>query len=410
MCTWAVLETIGYFMRNGSEVYTCTMDMTKAFDLVKHSLLFKKLISSGIPMIIIRLLLHIYMMQSANVKWNGDYSSWFTLCNGVRQGGVISAILYCFYVNDLFQLLRRRGHGCWINGNFCGIFGYSDDNFLMAPSINALQEMLNTCEEFVQEHNLKFSTDANPSKCKTKCLAFLFRKRELPRLKLCGNSLPWVDNCKHLGNYVESKYDGMKHDILVKRAAMVAKNIELNQEFFFSHPTTRVSVNQIYNSHFYGSALWNLFSQEAIKLENSWNTSARIMWDLPMTTHRYLLEPVTEAIHVKKLLAKQFIGFLDQIKKSKKAVILELIHSVKLDTRSTTGNNLRRLMLLMNKENVDQIDKSDYKHLEYHEIDDEEKWKVAFIREVTNVKFNRFEVEGFEQDELDEILDFLCTS
>jgi hypothetical protein len=28
MCTWAVLETIDYFLRNGSEVYTCTMDMT----------------------------------------------------------------------------------------------------------------------------------------------------------------------------------------------------------------------------------------------------------------------------------------------------------------------------------------------------------------------------------------------
>jgi hypothetical protein len=29
-----------------------------------------------------------------NVKWNGQVSSWFTLANGVRQGGVISAILY----------------------------------------------------------------------------------------------------------------------------------------------------------------------------------------------------------------------------------------------------------------------------------------------------------------------------
>ena len=49
MCTWAVIETIGYFMRHGSEVYACTMDMTKAFDLVKHSLLFRKLMISGIP-------------------------------------------------------------------------------------------------------------------------------------------------------------------------------------------------------------------------------------------------------------------------------------------------------------------------------------------------------------------------
>ena len=187
MCTWAVIETIGYFMRHGSEVYACTMDMTKAFDLVKHGLLFRKLNASGIPAIFIRILLFIYMMQSARVKWNGEYSNWFTLCNGVRQGGVLSAILYCFYVNDLFELLRKKGHGCWIDGNFHGIFGYSDDNFLVAPSLYALQQMLITCEEFAEKHNLRFSTDPNPKKCKTKCLAFLFKRRDLPRMKLCGD-------------------------------------------------------------------------------------------------------------------------------------------------------------------------------------------------------------------------------
>ena len=139
-------------------------------------------------------------------------SSWFTLANGVRQGGVISAILYCFYVNDLFALLRQRGEGCWIQGTFCGIYVYSDDNFLLAPSLHGLQCMLTTCEEYASEHNLKFSTDANPSKCKTKCLAFTFKKRELKQMMLCGNPLPWVENCKHLGNYLENRYDGMKQD------------------------------------------------------------------------------------------------------------------------------------------------------------------------------------------------------
>ena len=51
MCTWSVVETISYFMRNGSDVYTCCMDMTKAFDLVKHSLLFSKLLDAGLPLI-----------------------------------------------------------------------------------------------------------------------------------------------------------------------------------------------------------------------------------------------------------------------------------------------------------------------------------------------------------------------
>ena len=68
MCTWAAVETINYFMRNGSSVYACLMDMTKAFDLVKHSLLFKKLLAAGLSVIFVRLLLFIYMNQFANVR------------------------------------------------------------------------------------------------------------------------------------------------------------------------------------------------------------------------------------------------------------------------------------------------------------------------------------------------------
>ena len=61
MCTWTAVETISYFMRKGSEVFTCLMDMTKAFDLVRHSVLFKKLISAGLSFIFVRVLMFIYI-------------------------------------------------------------------------------------------------------------------------------------------------------------------------------------------------------------------------------------------------------------------------------------------------------------------------------------------------------------
>ena len=42
MCTWAAVETIDYYLKNGSEVFTCATDMSKAFDLTLHRLMFKK--------------------------------------------------------------------------------------------------------------------------------------------------------------------------------------------------------------------------------------------------------------------------------------------------------------------------------------------------------------------------------
>ena len=121
--------------------------------------------------------------------------------------------------------------------------GYSDDNWILAPSLSALQDMISTCEEYASRHNLKFSTDPLPSKCKTKCMAFLKTQRVLPQMMLNGNPLPWVESLVHLGVRVTNKIDGCQQDIREKIARYVDKCCNLNQEFHFSHPITKVRVN-----------------------------------------------------------------------------------------------------------------------------------------------------------------------
>ena len=172
--------------------------MSKAFDLTPHSLMFDKMLDKGVSPIFVRLLIHIYSHQVANVRWNGEHSSNFPVRNGCGQGKVLAAIAYCVYCEELFETLQRRHSGCWVRGYYRGIFGYSDDNWVLAPSLSALQDILRTCEEFAASHNLKFSTDPDPGKCKTKCMAFLKKSMDLPPMFLCGNPLPWVDSLKHL--------------------------------------------------------------------------------------------------------------------------------------------------------------------------------------------------------------------
>ena len=132
MCTWVAVETIDYFLRNGSEVFLGVMDMTKAFDNVKQSVLFLKLIEKGIPSIYLRLLLNMYAKQKANVRWNGTISDTFPIGNGVKQGGVLSPRFFCTYTDDLFALLRKKITGCWVDRTFVGILGYADDLLLLA--------------------------------------------------------------------------------------------------------------------------------------------------------------------------------------------------------------------------------------------------------------------------------------
>ena len=134
VCSWMAIETIFYFLHNNSEAFICTMDMTKAFDNVKQ-----KLIKRDFPPFKIRFLMYEYEIQVANVKWNNCYSVEFNIKNGVKQGAVLSALLYCVCVDGLFHILRKSRHGCWINGEFVGIVGYADDNMLLSPTLNGLQ-------------------------------------------------------------------------------------------------------------------------------------------------------------------------------------------------------------------------------------------------------------------------------
>ena len=119
--------------------------------------------------------------------------------------------------------------------------------------------MIKICEEFGDSHHLQYSTDPDPQKCKTKCIAFLKKQRVLPPMILSGNELPWVHEGMHLGHKITDRYDGMTSDILMKRGIYIQRNCELNQEFSHCDPMTKMKTNHIYNSHMTGSPLWNLF-------------------------------------------------------------------------------------------------------------------------------------------------------
>ena len=200
-----------------------------------------------------------YLLQSADVRWNNGRSRRFSLTNGVKQGANVSATLYCFYTNGLFCLLRSRRSGCWMFNNYAGIVGYADDNWLLAPTSAALQDMINTCVEYTNEHNLKSSTDRNVAKSKTKCFVFLNNHRVFQPLMLNNNPLPITDSARHLGHLLDNTPHSIKKDMRFKRAIYFQKNNELNSEFYFCHPSVKLKLNQIYNFSFTGCQLWDLF-------------------------------------------------------------------------------------------------------------------------------------------------------
>ena len=294
-------------------------------------------------------------------------------------------------------------------GNYHGIFGYSDDNWLLAPSLAALQDMLRTCEEYAGNHNLKFSTDPNPTKCKTKLMGFLKKARELPSLLLCGNPLPWVDRLKHLGNNISNVIDGNQLDMKIKAAKYVDKNNSLCQEFYFAHPSTKVHLNNVYNGHFTGSQLWQFGSKEMEKFESTYNRSVKIMYDLPWGTHRFFIEPLTSKPHLRRILVKRYLSFIEKINSSKKRALKALLELVKTDVRTNTGSNLRWIMLMAGMNKILDLTEAGTDIIEYHKVPESQTWKINFLKEIIDVQQGELEVPGMVKDELDQILDYICT-
>jgi len=76
------------------------------------------------------------------------------VCYGVKQGGVISPILFCIYIDDLLLRLLLSGVGCYISMSFVGALAYADDIVLIAPTHNATHKLLAICDDFAGQYML----------------------------------------------------------------------------------------------------------------------------------------------------------------------------------------------------------------------------------------------------------------
>ena len=54
-------------------------------------------------------------MQQVGIKWGTSYSNYFTICNGVRQGGILSLKLFTFHMNQLTNKLIVCNACCYFN-------------------------------------------------------------------------------------------------------------------------------------------------------------------------------------------------------------------------------------------------------------------------------------------------------
>ena len=269
--------------------------------------------------------------------------------NGTRQGSILSPALFAVYVDELLVELRKLGVGCKVAGIFMGAMGFCDDLLLLAPTRDAMQLMLDTCQRFAAKYNLQFSTDPNPEKSKTKCIFVCGRARARQKpvnLMLDGKQLPWVESAVHLGHILHQS-GNMDKDIRVKRASFIDESVAVREMFQFANPAEVLQAVKLYVGSHYGSMLWDLGSDMARQYYNAWTTRVKLAWQVPRATHTYFVDNLLSCgqSNARMDILGRYSKFVRGLKASPSMEVAVMCGVAQRDIRTVTGSNIALIRL-----------------------------------------------------------------
>ena len=148
--------------------------------------------------------------------------------------------------------------------------------------------------------------------------------------------------------------------------------------------------------------------------QGSWSVSVRHMWGLPLASHRYFIEALG-GTHARTMMFTRFISFVQSIMKSQKFLAILLLQKVCLNVETVTGHNIRYILSETKKENIfdKNIINEIKKNYKFCQVNEEDKWKIGFIKDLVEMKHSRCaaEYKEFEltNDELDSFVEYLAT-
>ena len=387
MCTTILKEVCSYYVSKSTDVYICLLDASKAFDRVHYGKMFDLLKLRKIPVIVRRLLLDMYTRQKVQAAWNSKVSDFFTVQNGVKQGGILSPIIFCIYMDELLIRIRDSGLGCHVGHLSYAGLGYADDVTTLAPNLDALQSILHICEEFGEYYNVLWNCG------KTKCMKVGGGRLPPPRpITLNGVVLKWKTKVLHLGNYVT--YNLSDHDdIMFKKGVFISQVNKLNVKFSAVSSMLRGFLFQNYCCSWYGCQNWDLYGSDIDRMQIEWNKAVRRVLAIPYQTHTNLLPLIIKSSTFTVQFQKRVTKFVKAFVNSNNVYVSFIGEIAKNKSFGALGRNCTRVY----NDNLD---------IPIPELDNVTKAKV--IQELLDVKDRIKEMPDWTFDDVDILLEDVC--
>ena len=402
LCTYVLNEVVDHYTQGGSKVFVTMLDASRAFDRVHYGKLFHLLLDRGMCCSTIRLLLTMYTGQVLAVRWAQTVSNSFACENGVKQGGVLSPILFCVVIDVLLHRLRNSGVGCYMGGTFIGAVSYADDVSLITPSFRSAQITLNVCSAFADEFHLLFNG--------AKSHALVFGASTFPArsLFLNGSTIPYAASALHLGHMI----GGNASHLNAKRAiaALTVRSNMLSLNYSFVHFEHLRTLFRSYCCDLYGSQFWPLDDMEAVDV--CWRKCTRRVFKLNPRTHSRFLPLIAHQLNPMHSCEKKITSLYRSMIMSSNTVVRRCL-SLSIYGNSIFDENLKTLLgrLRFDREMLDMHVLNDHSYLKslHVQLSNEEVAVVETICELCCIRDGQSE-SLLSLNEVNDFLEFLCIS
>jgi len=152
-----LMETIiRKYKRQNRALYIALLDITKAYDRVCRDSLWHKLQTYGFPKKMVANLQALYRNPQSTLTFQTVTTEPLQMKLGLRQGCVLSPILFALYIADLGRKLENSGMGVMLQGKMIpGVF-FADDMVLWGQQKD-LQALLKIIGDYAGEWKIEFS-------------------------------------------------------------------------------------------------------------------------------------------------------------------------------------------------------------------------------------------------------------
>ncbi|KAL0274579.1 UNVERIFIED_CONTAM: hypothetical protein PYX00_002680 [Menopon gallinae] len=177
-------------------VYACFIDLEKAYDRVPRGKLWEVLAKYGLDGALSRAVRSLYEDCRSCVRINGATSETFRVAVGLRQGCMLSPLLFITYMD--WMLRRSRGSESFRYGDLeVGHLAYADDLVLLGSIQSELQRALDGFDAVCTEAGMRISLGKSE-------VMEISRKPGKCDIRLGGVALRQVEKFKYLGVWFTS--------------------------------------------------------------------------------------------------------------------------------------------------------------------------------------------------------------